>query len=445
MSGSAFTRGYRRQGLYYPYFHVRNERWLKVAALYWPKIVRIVPADYQTRDSDTVRALATGEFIVRRPPGSSVQAIAPRFADLVTSHVDELRSKFRITAGPSASSPGQWGSPSQVARSLPADPLVNQLWEPSSRAWLTGVHASEMTAELRDALVDAQLAVQGGRGRNLAATINSVDGGPLREFRQWIDPPATEWDEWILMHPQLVSVYTSVLAEDFASANSLQPTTDQDNAYAVTNNWTADRIAAALLDIPGKPSTLSPDELPEMLGFMALNLVVPRDLDRVSITQIIDIRERYGAEFFAFGQAVDEAVASLADLSSIRDEAILKDYLHQAVTIRFGYPLEELRRAMKQLTGDAATMSINVKTQLPAAVAVAGGAWLTGQPLLAGTGALALGLIAIRRSARQQREAIFKSAPAASFLLHTADTLQPKKLLRRTLDRIKRIAGMTAG
>jgi hypothetical protein len=107
--------------------------------------------------------------------------------------------------------------------------------------------------------------------------------------------------------------------------------------------------------------------------------------------------------------------------------------------------LEELRREMKHLTGDAAAMSINVKTQLPAAVAVAGGAWLTGQPLLAGTGALALGLMGIRRSVRQQRETIFKSAPAASFLLHTADKLQPKNLLQRTLDRIKHIAGITAG
>jgi hypothetical protein len=67
MSGSASALGYQRLGLYYPYFHVRDERWLKVAALYWPKIVRIVPAGYQTRDSDAVRALAAGEFIVRRP------------------------------------------------------------------------------------------------------------------------------------------------------------------------------------------------------------------------------------------------------------------------------------------------------------------------------------------------------------------------------------------
>lgn len=99
---------------------------------------------------------------------------------------------------------------------------------------------------------------------------------------------------------------------------------------------------------------------------------------------------------------------------------------------------------MKQLAGDAATMSVNVKTQLPTAVAGAGGAWLTGQPLLAGTGALALGLMGIRRSIRQQRDAILKSAPATSFLLHTEDKLQPKKLLRRTLNRIARIAGTTA-
>ena len=385
MSGSASPPGYRRQGLYYPYFHVRDERWLKVAALYWPKIVRIVPESYPTRDSETVRALGASRFIARRPPGSSVQAIAPRFADLVASRGDELRSKFQVTAGPSSSSAGQQGSPSrdtsiatwnpvaEGSHTVLSSPYLRRLVR-SDRAWLTGVHASEMTTELRDTLVDARLAVQGGRTDNLAATMSSVDGGPLHQHRDWSDPAVPEWDEWILMHPQLVSVYTSVLAEDFALANSLQPTTDQDGAYAVTNDWTADCIAAALLDTPGERSSLTPDELPETLGFLALELVVPPDLDSVSVTQIIDIRERFGTEFFAFGQAVDEAVDSLADLSGIRDEEVLEDYLRQVVTVRFALPLEELRRGMKQLAGDAATMSVNVKTQLPAAVAGAGGA-----------------------------------------------------------------------
>src|SRR6266581_2878798 len=93
VTGSTNVSEYRRHGLYYPYFHFRDERWLKTAALYWPKIVRIVPEGYQTRDSETVRSLE-GDFIVRQPPGYSVDAIAPMFLDLVAKHGDELRAYF---------------------------------------------------------------------------------------------------------------------------------------------------------------------------------------------------------------------------------------------------------------------------------------------------------------------------------------------------------------
>jgi hypothetical protein len=37
-----------KMGVYYPYIHFRDEAWLKVAALYWPKLTRIVPPGYQT-------------------------------------------------------------------------------------------------------------------------------------------------------------------------------------------------------------------------------------------------------------------------------------------------------------------------------------------------------------------------------------------------------------
>ena len=76
-----------------------EDRWLKVAALYWPKMVRIVPDGYQTRDSYAVRALS-GDFIVRQPPGHSVEAIAPRFADVVTYYADELRVRFHVARPP---------------------------------------------------------------------------------------------------------------------------------------------------------------------------------------------------------------------------------------------------------------------------------------------------------------------------------------------------------
>jgi hypothetical protein len=442
MTGSAAVPGFRRHGLYYPFFHVRDERWIKVAALYWPKIVRIVPDQYRTRDSSTVRALAD-DFIVRQPPGQSVEAIAPRFAELITNHASELRARFHIMSPPRPERmhPGEWlpSMRSALGESLPPMEVFPE------GLTATGVHVSEMTGSLQDMFRDAQLGLPGNSlslyspNRVMPQVPNSIDGRDIRTG--WSTREHRVLGEWFLMHPELVGIYTSVLAEDFAAVNVLHPTTDQENAYAVTNNWTAERIADALLGDPGWSATPAPGELTETLGFLALDLVVPADLDRVPVAKIIDIRERHSAEFFAFGQAIDEAAAAIAELPVIRDQDILEDYLRQVVTVRFAQPLDDLRKMMRRLTGDAATMSINVKTQLPAGAALAGGAWLSGHPLLAGTSALAIGLMAVRRGIRENKDDMLKSMPAASYLLHTEAELQPKSLLDRTFRRLARITG----
>ena len=428
-----------------------------MAALYWPKIVRIVPEQYQTRDSYTIDALA-GDFIVRQPPGQSVKAVEPRFAELISNHADELRARFHVESPPgrvvmgggATKGPGpEWALTTAElteAERPPRDPQYE--WDYRYGRWLTGVHVTEVTPKLRDMLVKAGLALPGYRGSKVAdmpPIPNSIDSRsiyPGRRHSFWAKQiPERDFRDWLLMHPALVGVYTSVLAEDFALANMLQPTTDQDSAYAVTNNWTADRIAAALLENSVQPASLAPGELSETLGFLALELVVPADLDRVSVSQIIDIRERYSAEFFAFGQAVDQAAAKLAELPAIRDQSMLEDYLHQAIKVEFAQPLAQLRKTMRQLTGDAATMSINVKTQLPASATLAGGVWLSGHPLLAGTSAIAIGLMAIHRGIRQKREDALNSTPATSYLLHTQTQLQPKNLLDRTFRQLARIVG----
>jgi len=294
--------------------------------------------------------------------------------------------------------------------------------------------------DVREALFDSALAFMSKEElsyvMNLPRFTNSVDGGSVLDVYEWRRPQDPGIEQWVLMPPDLAGVYKIVLAENVAGANMLQPTTDQDGAYAVANNWTADRISEVLLGNPGNPVSLTPGELPEILGFLALELVIPANLEKVPIDQIIDIRERYKAEFFAFGRDVDQAAASMADLSSIRDEATLEDYLRQVVTVRFVEPMADLRKRIRSITGDAATMSINVKTQLPAGAALAGGAWLTGHPLLAGTSAAAIGLMAIHRGARRQREDVRKSSPAPSFLLHTQDYLQPRNLLDRTIHQL---------
>ncbi|MFF4693947.1 hypothetical protein [Streptomyces sp. NPDC001307] len=92
------------------------------------------------------------------------------------------------------------------------------------------------------------------------------------------------------------------------------------------------------------------------------------------------------------------------------------------------------------MTGDAAVTSISIKTELPIA-AVGGGAWLSGHPLIAGTAGAAMAMTAVRRNIREQRDTALKSAPSASFLLHTGAHLQPRTLLQRTLHQLARIVG----
>ena len=45
-------------GLYYPYINVHDDNWLKVSLLYFPHIIRMVPANYETNPTDFMRVLS---------------------------------------------------------------------------------------------------------------------------------------------------------------------------------------------------------------------------------------------------------------------------------------------------------------------------------------------------------------------------------------------------
>ncbi|MHB9862227.1 DUF6236 family protein [Streptomyces sp. YIM S03343] len=269
----------------------------------------------------------------------------------------------------------------------------------------------------------------------------------------------TNDQRWVVMDERLVALYTSVLAEDVGAANRLQLTTDQPHAYAVTNGWSANRMAQALLDNPAaEPSEATGSAAPgpggaggpggaesdvgRRLALLALNLVVPADLGRVPVRKIVELRRRHGQDFLSFGLAVDQAAARLSEIAGISDQELLQQYLRDEVESRFAAPLQDLRGRLKDLQLDAATMAVNVKTEIPATMALAGGAWLAGQPVVAGTTAVALGLLTVRQNTRRQRDALLRSAGPASFLLHAEGKLGERNLLSRALDHMGRIAGM---
>src|SRR4051794_30939799 len=86
-----------QSGLYYPYIHIRNDSWLKAAALYWKRMDRIVPHDYPTKDSRTARMLR-GElgFIEGRRPGQAAVDTSRLFVDLLIERGSELVKQLQV-------------------------------------------------------------------------------------------------------------------------------------------------------------------------------------------------------------------------------------------------------------------------------------------------------------------------------------------------------------
>src|SRR3712207_4864994 len=86
-------------GLYYPFFHFRDDAWIKLAALYWDRMYRMVPSSYrpQLQDSETVQRLS-GElgFIKDHDPGYEAFQVGMDFIDLIKQHGDELTSRYSV-------------------------------------------------------------------------------------------------------------------------------------------------------------------------------------------------------------------------------------------------------------------------------------------------------------------------------------------------------------
>lgn len=387
----------RRYGLYYPYFHVRDDRWLKVAALYWPRIIRLTPQDYATRDSETVKRFESElHLIQRQPPGPSVAAVAPMFHAIIADRGPELRARYRIDGlGSATLAPGGDVNPRSA------------------------VHLGQIDHGLAAALVDAGLARNGRVDLS-----NEVDR------------------RWLVMCEPLVAIYSSVLAEDFARANKLVPTTDQSDAYAATMNWNTDVIADVLLgdDLDRPQPTSDSSVTGEIVALLALDFLVPANLDRVPAGRIVEIRRRFGPEFLAFGVLVDQIAQDAAALADIRDHQVLLSYLEDDVARRLRQPMADLRRHLRDLKLDTTTIAVNIKTQLPSAAAFAGGPLLAGHPAVAGTAAVALGLIAVRRESQRKREQLTHEALAVSYLLHTHDLLNRQSLAEHSLDIARRIS-----
>lgn len=393
----------QRIGLYYPYLHF-SDNWIKVAALYWPKMGRIVPDRFRLNDSTTVRTLSDElDFIVNIRPEAAATELTSVLKQAVFANYKELRSRYSIS--PNAFVTSNWCNPTwPEAQPASSDWRVKNPREIRAAAKVVvALHTKKAERDLWYLLEDAGLAVQSG--------------------------------DWWGLHPELAWLYMCALTDKLARQNRLIPTTDQIVAHVESLSWTDDLFVSTLLEHDPLAIARPQEGHLERIALLALNLAVPRNLERVPVQKIVKIRREFGADFDAFhDQVADLSAAVNGELAGIADPEVLKAYIDQEAQRRFRRPLADLQRAIRSQGVDATVTALTSKFELPTSAAIAAGGLLTHHPIVAAGGALAFGIAPIMRNYRSNRRQVTPSA--ASYLWRIEQTLSPDGLMERLLQQM---------
>jgi hypothetical protein len=412
-------------GLYYPRIHFPSDAWIKVAALYWTKMARIVPREYTPRDSETVRMLRDElNFIVdvHPPLHQEDSGACDIFRHFIYRNHAELHKRYAVKGA----------GFTQNTRHPMGYPFDFESWNDAHGEPLVAEVAEEKVAwSLRRELVSHGLAF----------------AKPASERHEFFydDVPSS-----LLMHPNLARVYMSALAEDIARENHLCPTTDDPGVYAASTGWTIDRMSNLLLP-PSAREIPDPefDTLewrvggPDPIGMLAIRAVIPRDIDHIPTQKIIKIRKTLTPYFIAFRNAVNTIEGEIRQqLERIQDTAIIRAYLEQEVHEKLLTPVKELRNEMRHMKIDTTTATLTFKYEVPALAGLIAGGVLAHDSLLAGGAAAAVGLLGLIRGHRHNR-ATYRAHSPVSYLMLLEDQLGARSALDRAARQIRKITGLT--
>ena len=394
--------------LYYPYIHVRDDRWLKYAALYWPRMGRLRPAGYPTSDSPVAQALKKDmNWLLDISPEHAAPAVEQPFLELLDEHSDALQQRFgvdradRWPMAPRDGAPqshGSWGFEGRLHHIESANPHLGY------------VQIRKISQQVVDSFVDTGLAVTAyGNGGS-----------------------------WLGMHPQLASVYTCAVIEQVATENHLHPITDQVLPHAALAGWTMQHLAEVLLESPLSGALRQrPGDPLDMFVLLAFETVVPADLDTVPVEKIIEIRAKFGPELDAFRTYVTEQVNKMAEITDVRDVTVFREYISTEVNRTVVGQLKELREHLRSVGLESVRALANVKSVALPPLAAAAAQTVGLSPAITGPTALAAVVAGVPAKLRQDRKNAIKESPVG-YLFRIEQSLNPASLaerIRRSLTR----------
>lgn len=370
-------------GLYYPYIQFKSDAWIKLTALYWDQMARIVPRGFPLEDSACVRILMdeAGYVFQRHPQEAELAAVAEEFEILVSRHADRLALRYAL----------------KDRDAWPEDP-VTKATEPNGDPRLAYVYPTKMRESLATVLVEAGIA----------------EYGPSRP------------DVGLGMHPRLADTYMLSLAKVAASNSHYSPVTDETRNHIAIAACTAEELGEALL---GRVEIATPIKgalhAEEVLLSLAFKSVVPANLDAVPVSAIIEVRRSSEEERLAFRKGLASIIKDLGEAVDVKDSDAFGRHLDHAYRTKIAAPLERLRKNLRSAKIDSVFGACAIATALPGGTTL--GLLLSGAaPWLTASAAVGIGIYKLVRAHKKKKNELGKSEVA--YLLRLEEKLAPSRL-----------------
>lgn len=380
-----------RRCLYYPFIHFRDEAWLKLSALYWDDVSRIVPRSYTPRDSKEIRILEDAGVLCRVDPGAYEGSVSQLFGVLLARHERKLVARYDVAQRES------W--PVNLER-------FGVAGRARSRS-LAFIHVSKLEPALVEQLLSLRLAL------------------PSHDRR------------WLGMHPAIVSAYMIALAGEIGRRRGLSPSCDNAMHLSGVTSCSAEDLARSLVaevDL-GKRRRHDAPTTTERVAFVTLRTVLPEHLERVPAKRIVLLRKQHAGARHAFHAYVDGLQKELA-ATRISDTEALDQHIRLEYQKRVEPELLELRRGLRSVGVGCVLGSFGLAVTLPL------GSLLAAAPSVLAVAAASAGAgVGVAALAQKQRDAardLLRPTPA-SFLFLT-EGLRPRSLQKRLTESIRRFS-----
>ena len=257
--------------LYYPYIHLTNKNWLKHAFLFWDKISRIVPSSFEPQDSEEIiRIRQETDFINDYHPDRWV--INNTFRNFVEylfhNHAFRELQHYYLGRHHHRHFDLEY---KEMFRYMRNKTMSNGSY----------IHIEKIDPKLVEILLEIGLAV----------------------------PGENKWSSWIKIDNEIGALYMTYLAKSISKEKSIPIVTDTTDYYINNENDYRHTFE-------------------EKLGCLMIDVVMPKNINSVTMEQLINIRNKYDDQRLNFFNKINELSSTLP---AIDNESALEDALNHYI------------------------------------------------------------------------------------------------------------------